>query len=116
MITGILIDVEKLEVREVKFKDKLEEYYKLLKCRCITAPSFDECHDLIADDEGLLKGPTTFFQIGDIEIAGNALIVGVTETGNWKSHSLNFEEIKQKTTFHSYFRINNVVVKIPLSE
>lgn len=113
MIKGILIDVENQVVREVTFKNKLEEYYRLLKCNLITAPSFDENHDIIADDEGLLK-PNNFFQYEEIELAGNCMIVGVTESGNWKSHSLNFEEIKSKITFHTYARFNGVVVKLPL--
>lgn len=113
MIKGILIDVENQVVREVTFKNKLEEYYRLLKCDLITAPSFDENHDIIADDEGLLK-PNNFFQYEEIELAGNCMIVGVTESGNWKSHSLNFEEIKSKITFHTYVRFNGVVMKLPL--
>ena len=113
MIKGILIDVENQVVREVTFKNKLEEYYRLLKCNIITAPSFDENHDIIADDEGLLK-PNNFFQYEEIELAGNCMIVGVTESGNWKSHSLNFEEIKSKITFHTYVRFNGVVMKLPL--
>lgn len=116
MIKGILIDVENCEVKEVMFKNKLEEYYRLLKCDCITAPSFDENHDIIADDEGLLKGPQNFFQYEEIELAGNCMIVGVTENGNWKSHSLNFEEIKSKITFHCYIRVNGVVIKMPITE
>lgn len=112
-IKGILIDVENCEVKEVKFKDTLEEYYRLLKCDLITAPSFDENHDIIADDEGLLK-PNNFFQYEEIELAGNCMIVGVSENGNWKSHSLNFEEIKEKITFHTYVRFNDVIVKLPL--
>ena len=113
MIKGILIDVENQVVREVTFKNKLEEYYRLLKCNIITAPSFDENHDIIADDGGLLK-PNNFFQYEEIELAGNCMIVGVTESGNWKSHSLNFEEIKSKITFHTYVRFNGVVMKLPL--
>jgi hypothetical protein len=113
MIKGILIDVENQVVKEVTFKNKLEEYYRLLKCNLITAPSFDENHDIIADDEGLLK-PNNFFQYEEIELAGNCMIVGVTESGNWKSHSLNFEEIKSKITFHTYVRFNGVVMKLPL--
>lgn len=113
MIKGILIDVERCEVREVKFKNELESYYKLLKCDCITAPSFDDQHDIIADDEGLLKGPTVFFQYEDIELAGNCMIVGVSENGDWKSHSLNFEEIKTKITFHTYVNFGGTIIKLP---
>lgn len=114
MIKGILIDVENQIVKEVMFKNKLEEFYRLLKCDIITAPSFDDKHDIIADDEGLLKGPTNFFQYEEIELAGNCMIVGVSDSGNWKSHSLNFEEIKTKITFHTYVRFNGVVMKLPL--
>ena len=86
MITGILIDVKNCEVKEVKFKNTLKEFYRLLKCDIITAPSFDDKHDIIADDEGLLK-PNNFFQYEEIELAGNCMIVGVSENGNWKSLS-----------------------------
>lgn len=114
-IKGILIDSKNLNVSEVEFEPTLEEYYRLLNCDCITAPSFNEDHDVIVDDEGLLKGPTTFFQYEDIELAGNCMIVGVNEdTGNWISHSLNFEEIKSKITFHTYIRFNGVVTKFKL--
>lgn len=115
MITGILIDVENCEVKEVTFKNTLKEFYRLLKCDLITAPSFDDNHDIIADDEGLLK-PNNFFQYEEIELAGNCMIVGVTDSGNWKSHSLNFEEIKEKISFHTYVRLNGIVVKLPITE
>ena len=56
-IKGILIDVEKRQIREVEFENELSSYYRLLKCDCVTTALYDEHHDVIVDDEGLLKTP-----------------------------------------------------------
>lgn len=113
-IKGILIDSKNLNVSEVEFEPTLEEYYRLLDCDCITAPSFNEDHDVIVDDEGLLKGPTNFFEIDGAEYAGNGMILKVNDRGDWISHTLNFEEIKDKVTFHTYMRFKGIVVKVKL--
>ena len=82
-IKGILIDSKNLNVSEVEFEPTLEEYYRLLDCDCITAPSFNEDHDVIVDDEGLLKGPTNFFEIDGAEYAGTGMILKVNDNANF---------------------------------
>ena len=117
---AILIDVVKMEVKEVEFKKSLENIYKLTKCRCVTAPSFDDNHDVIVDDEGLLKQPIIgFFEIYDSDYAnvyaGNGLIVGVDNNrGEWKSHRLDVEEVKKHIRFVTFVKIGKEVMKIIL--
>lgn len=113
-IKGILIDVEKQEVKEVTFKNDLEEYYRLLKCDVITAPSINDDHDVIVDDEGLLKRGLLFFEYEGAEFAGNGMIVKVNDYGDWTSHTMNFEEVKKKVTFHTYIKFNGIIMKMPL--
>lgn len=106
MMKGILIDVYNRTVTEVEFRNSLKSYYQLLHCDCITTALFDDHHDLILDDESLLKNPIAgFFKIPGIgEFAGNALIVYTTKGGNWKSHKLNFEEVKNSVRFIQYIK------------
>lgn len=101
-IKGILIDVYNQEVREVKMTADLDSYYKHIKCDLITCVSLDEDHDIVVDDEGLLKCPKHFFSIdndGEPQYAGNGIIFGVNEyNGEWINHKLNLEEFKQRVT------------------
>ena len=84
-IKGILIDVEKLTVTEVEFENNLSSYYRFLKCDCVTTALYDEHHDVIVDDEGLLKTPIVgLFETPDGgEYAGNGLIVGCASPPAW---------------------------------
>ena len=117
---AILIDVVKMEIKEVEFKKSLENIYKLTQCNCVTAPSFDDDHDVIVDDEGLLKQPIIgFFEIYDSDYAnvyaGNGLIVGVDNNrGEWKSHRLDVEEVKKHIRFVTFVKIGKEVMKIIL--
>jgi hypothetical protein len=115
-IKGILIDVEKRQIREVEFENELSSYYRLLKCDCITTAPFDEKHDVIVDDEGLLKTPFIgFFETPDgDEYAGHGLIVGFNDDGDWISHKLNFETVKNSIRFIQYVRLNGTLLKIVL--
>lgn len=117
-IKGILIDVEKRQIREVEFENELSSYYRLLKCDCITTAPFDEGHDVIVDDEGLLKTPFIgFFETPDGgEYAGNGLIVGFNDDGDWISHKLNFEEVKKSIRFIQYVNLNRTILKITLNQ
>lgn len=117
-IKGILIDVEKLTVTEVEFENELSSYYRLLKCDCITTAPFDEGHDVIVDDEGLLKTPFIgFFETPDGgEYAGHGLIVGFNDDGDWISHKLNFETVKNSIRFNQYVNLNGTILKITLNQ
>lgn len=117
-IKGILIDVEKRQIREVEFENELSSYYRLLKCDCITTAPFDEKHDVIVDDEGLLKTPFIgFFETPDGgEYAGHGLIVGFNDDGDWISHKLNFETVKNSIRFIQYVNLNGTILKITLNQ
>lgn len=117
-IKGILIDVEKRQIREVEFENELSSYYRLLKCDCITIAPFDEKHDVIVDDEGLLKTPFIgFFETPDgDEYAGHGLIVGFNDDGDWISHKLNFETVKNSIRFIQYVNLNGTILKITLNQ
>ena len=54
-IKVILIDVTKRIVEEVEIFDELKEYYRLIDCDTVTTAMFDEQHDVILDDESLMK-------------------------------------------------------------
>lgn len=115
-IKGILIDVEKRQIREVEFENELSSYYRLLKCDCVTTALYDEHHDVIVDDEGLLKTPIVgLFETPDGgEYAGNGLIVGFNDDGDWISHKLNFETVKNSIRFIQYVRLNGTLLRIVL--
>lgn len=116
-IKGILIDVEKRQIREVEFENELSSYYRLLKCDCITIAPFAEEHDVIVDDEGLLKTPFIgFFETPDGgEYAGHGLIVRFNENGDWITHNLNFDEVKKSIRFIQYVNLNGTILKITLN-
>ena len=60
-IKVILIDVTKRIVEEVEIFDELKEYYRLIDCNTVTTAMFDEQHDVILDDESLMKPLKNFF-------------------------------------------------------
>lgn len=120
---GILIDVEKCEIREVELKAKLEDYYRLIKCDLITCVSYPNMknHDVICDDEGLLKEIKGMFSIDDDnepQIAGNGLILKVTAGGNWVSSKLTVEDVKQRITFWKVVSTDHgrFIVRMPKKE
>lgn len=109
-ITGILIDVWKKEVREVTFEDVLDSYYSLINCDIITTAPYDEDHDLIVDDEGLLKNPDRFFSFNDVrspQYAGNGIIIGFNNQGEWISHRTSLNDIRRSITFFQIIKDDN---------
>ena len=94
-ITGILIDSEKKEIREVTFKHSIDAIHSLVKCSCITAAEsylFNPIdHALFVDDEGLLLNePLGAFQILNGQVlSGNGLIVGIDEEGESIDHNFD---------------------------
>ena len=117
-IKVILIDVTKRIVEEVEIFDELKEYYRLIDCNTVTTAMFDEQHDVILDDESLMKPLKNFFSFPGNEedgYCGNGIIVSFDEKGNWCSHKLNIDEVRKKITFLKFARIQNIVVKIILN-
>lgn len=78
MLKGMLVDVEKGKVVIGKFKDDLDEFYKLLNCRCIDIQSRrvgfgDRYLNFIVDDEGLLRSDC---RISALQAGGQPMFVG----------------------------------------
>ena len=64
----------------------------------------------------LLKTPFIgFFETPDGgEYAGHGLIVGFNDDGDWISHKLNFETVKNSIRFIQYVRLNGTLLRIVL--
>lgn len=97
-IKGILIDPDTQTLKEVEFDSDLQSYYDLMDCTIVDRIAYDDNHDVVVDDEGLLKDPKNFFMISGYEglLAGKAIIVGVgvdpdDKDGGlcWVSHNLD---------------------------
>jgi len=117
LIRGILIDVHNLTVQEVAFKNNLLSFYRLLNCDVITtAPyPYDDHHDIVVDDESLLKELQNFFAISpEEEYCGNGLIIRSNSDGEWVSHSLDVEAVRKQITFHKYVKFGFDIFKINL--
>lgn len=92
---GVLI--KQNEVKIVEFRDKLEDYYKLLGVDIIdiiSATIDNKSFEIVCDDEGLLKNNPIPRAItnGRISLFGNLLICKYKGGGRLKG--LNDEEIK----------------------
>lgn len=100
------IDSHNFEARAIDVEPALEEYYRLIGCRCVDFPRREidgHAYNIICDDEGLLKPnrvsavSTERDMFGSQEqLAGNLLIFGVDpdnyEHGN---RSLTDDELRQ---------------------
>ena len=116
-IRGILINVHDLTVKEVTFENDLLSYYKLLNCDVITtAPyPYDNHHDIVVDDESLLKELQNFFAFSpESEYCGNGLIIRFNLEGEWFSHELDVETVRSQITFHKYVKLGPKIFKINL--
>ena len=124
MKKAVLIDVEKSEIREVELKGNLDDYYRFIKCDLITSVSVpnNEDHDVIVDDEGLLKPFKGLFSIDDEnepQFAGNGLIMRVNEdSGNWITSKLSVDEVRKRVTFWKVFytTAGRIIVRVPKNE
>lgn len=116
-IKGILIDSESNTVKEVEFENSLTSYYDMIDCECVTTVLYDNRHDVILDDEGLLKSPIKgFFEISGVgEFAGNGVIVSFNADGEWGAHKLNVEEVKKRVKFFQLLNLNGNILKVYLS-
>jgi len=104
-IKGILIDVEKKEIREIELPHGdsmtfLHALHREIKCDCVTSCEgaiFQKIHHAcFVDDEGLLKEtPLGAFSFGNGRpYAGNAIIVGIGPRGESIGHTLKLEEFR----------------------
>ena len=86
-------------VKAVNLEPSLENYYRLLNCRCIDITSRrigDRYYNIICDDEGLLKGEpivTAINSDGDAMLVGSLLVLKCDDEGN--EIGLTAEEIRE---------------------
>ena len=96
---GFLIDPTAETITEVQVeKPTLESLYKLTDCRCVTIAYLQDNHVAWVDDEGLLK-PNSVFRISTYPyqpLAGKAVILGASPSGNHKDCNLSLEEITKQ--------------------
>lgn len=108
---AILIDSNLPGVFEIDIKGgDFREIAKYINCNIITGGySFLNQDYLYCDDEGLLDEITNGFEIheqnnyyGNVQLVGNALIVGSDEDGNDIDAQSNIEYIKSIISFKTF--------------
>lgn len=90
-IRAIFIDAKNRNVSEIQVENKLEAFYEKICCSCITTVMLGKGICMILDDEGLYT-QEDYFRFRDSgmqDFAGNALLVGVADDGNFKDSSLS---------------------------
>ena len=110
MKKGILIDVEKREIKEVVIEDTLQSIYDQIKCDTFDCVQIHEENDVYVDDNGLfnLTPYSKFFHYKTYPqpLSGNGLILGIDhETGDSIDTTLTIEEVKKNVTFLTLFEI-----------
>lgn len=87
MIKAILIDVKNNCTEVVEIENTLDEYYRLIDCRCIDIVRRKigrKYYDIICDDEGLFdESPkiSAINNLGGVMLVGNLLITNADEEG-----------------------------------
>lgn len=102
----VFIDVEKHEVTLKQVSGRLDDYYEAIGCRCLALVEFDEDHQMMLDDESLLKSEyIKGFELREPEEAafnifpqdyhhvGNAVIASNGEYGEAQSVEEGFLDI-----------------------
>ncbi len=81
---AIFINAVDWKVEEIQIENELHAFYKRIGCDMIQCIDIGKKHTLICDEEGRLKEQLWGFKLaGPMVIAGNALIVGTTEDGDF---------------------------------
>lgn len=104
LIRAYLIDVASKEIKEVEYKDSLDEIYKLLDCSLIDRIYLENGLCVYIDDEGAFTDKNSFYAKTqnnmELEIIGNGLIVDTNfETGETISVVCSIDEIKKYINF-----------------
>ncbi len=81
---AIFIDSVNRTVTEIQIENALHAFYKKIGCRLIQMLDIGESHALCVDEEGKLRDWKAGFRLaGSSTLAGNALIVGTDDDGNF---------------------------------
>lgn len=100
MLKGIKINCETQTIEEVEVEGTYPALYEAMECDLIQPIPFDKKHDIHLDEEGFLKNPHRGYMVcaGRL-LTGICIILRVTEAGNLKSHTLDFEAVKKQVKF-----------------
>ena len=99
---GFIIDPTEMKITACEIEEPtLQCLYKAIGCRCVTIAYLNDNHVAWVDDEGLLK-PNSVFRIATYPyqpLAGKAVILGASPSGNHKDCTLTLEQIKSQVTW-----------------
>ena len=110
MKKGILIDVEKREIKEVVIEDGIKSIYEQIKCDTFDCVQIHEENDVYVDDNGLLSltPHSKFFHYKTYPqpICGNGLILGINhDNGESIDTTLSVEEVRKNVRFMDIYEV-----------
>ena len=86
---AIFIDAENRQVSEILIENSLQAFYDKIKCRLIQIVDCGMDADLIVDEEGRLRDWEVGFVIPwSVPIAGNAIVIGYDDDGDFADCNL----------------------------
>lgn len=109
---AVFIDADhcKVEDIEINFSGRcgLGEFYEKIGngCRMVQAVPYDDKHDLVLDEEALLRGDVYVgFRLDDrFPYTGNGIIVGLGAE-DWASAKITADDVREKVSFFSLLEI-----------
>lgn len=114
MIAGYLIDpVERTIIKVEVSPNDLGTYYRALDCETFTLAAFNDIGDVVfVDDDGLLKGPTSFFLIEGYPqpLAGKGLVLGTDPEGETIAPTVGFDWLVENVDFGVPMRVGDRVL------
>jgi hypothetical protein len=102
-IKVLIINPTDRTVVEEEIENSLNSFYNIIGCQYVEQVSpIDIVPDQIyVDEEGLLKNPKHYFQIGIYRIAGIGIIISHDDEGNTISCYSTKERLLKHLTWHS---------------
>ena len=104
-LNGILIDPYLKKVTNVKVKNDLKDFYRVLDCSMVEVVSFGDVNDLWVDEEGLLKSNQRFFKVHNLPfghhgvIVGKALLLRCGDNGGTEDCTLDIHEVTPRISW-----------------
>ena len=105
ILNGILIDPYLKKVTNVKVKNDLKDFYRVLDCSMVEVVSFGDVNDLWVDEEGLLKRDQRFFKVNNLPyghhgvIVGKALLLKCGDEGGTEDCTLDLHEVTPRISW-----------------
>ncbi len=104
---AILINPFDQTVTEVDYSGDYKQIYTLIGADTFDCARISSGDGIFVDDNGLLTGPTHFFQHAEYgqPLAGKGLIVGCNAEGDSVDCVATLEETRAKVTFATIFEL-----------